>query len=390
MNRPASSPLRDMTERSGAYASLEADLPLETVLLPATLWPTITEAWTSLAAASATPNVFLDPAFALPAAAALAPLEGLCAVCVWQGGRLIAFAPGRRRRAGLVFEGWTHAYAPFGEPLIRTGYEAVAMPAIMAELASTGCIVALWSKLPADGTAVALLGEQETLGHARETVGSTTRAMFAPDDAAHLTGGVTKEARRQARRLADRGTVTTLSTSAGWPASEAITAFIALEQRGWKGERGSALASNPPARAFFEASLTSLVANGQARVDAIGLDGHPLAMTVTLFSGNRAWYWKTAYDEAFGPYSPGVQATLALSAELARMGNIALTDSCALAGHSMIERFWARRATLNDVMIAVVPGAPSPAFSALAAATRLETRLRDVARATLVRLRGRR
>ena len=45
-------------------------------------------------------------------------------------------------------------------------------------------------------------------------------------------------------------------------------------------------------------------------------DGHPVAASITLRSGNAAWFWKIAYDEAFARASPGVQLTLDLTRDL--------------------------------------------------------------------------
>ena len=40
------------------------------------------------------------------------------------------------------------------------------------------------------------------------------------------------------------------------------------------------------------------------------IDDRPIAAAITLFSGDRAWFWKTAYDEEHARCSPGVQLAL--------------------------------------------------------------------------------
>ena len=67
------------------------------------------------------PNVFYDPAFALPAARVFGADVG--AVLVWSktAPRLIGLFPARvERRYGMMgtLTGWTHPYAPFGVPLV--------------------------------------------------------------------------------------------------------------------------------------------------------------------------------------------------------------------------------------------------------------------------------
>ena len=65
-------------------------------------------------------------------------------------------------------------------------------------------------------------------------------------------------------------------------------------------------------------AVTALAAKGDARIDRLIHDGHPVAASITLRSGNAAWFWKIAYDEAFARASPGVQLTLDLTARSAR------------------------------------------------------------------------
>ena len=86
-----------------------------------------------------------------------------------------------------------------------------------------------------------------------------------------------------------------------------------------------------------------------------------------LRAGNRAFYWKTAYDERFAAYSPGVQATLDLSRRLERDPGLSLVDSCAVADHPMIDRAWRDRIELVDLALSLEPGGGA-AFALAAAA----------------------
>ena len=81
-------------------------------------------------------------------------------------------------------------------------------------------------------------------------------------------------------------------------------------------------------------------------------DGRPIAAAITLRSGPHAWFWKIAYDEAFARASPGVQLTLDLTRQMLADQSLAHTDSCATAGHPMIDHLWRERLTLCDLLIA--------------------------------------
>ncbi|WP_163314472.1 GNAT family N-acetyltransferase, partial [Enterobacter hormaechei] len=68
---------------------------------------------------------------------------------------------------------------------------------------------------------------------------------------------------------------------------------------------GSALRASAETCRFFAEAMAGLAAGGQARLDLILLDGQAIAGAVVLSAGERAWYWKTAYAEAFARFSPG-------------------------------------------------------------------------------------
>lgn len=346
--------------------------PLEVAFLPASLWRTIEPAWRDLAGASA-PNAFFAPHLALSAARLIDPAPGLGAFCVWRNEALVAFAPGRMAWGNLVFRGWTHPYAPFGRPLIRRGEEAPALDIIAAEARRMGARALLLPATESEDALTAVAGPNVVM------VDAHARASFELGDLTTLGGAKAKEFRRLARRLAERGTLEERSTARGWNRDEAVAAFLALEAAGWKGEAGTALAAIPDHARFVEEVFAVGAATGEARVDALVLDGRAVAAALTLVAGDRAWYLKTTYDEALSAYSPGVLLTLALSRALAERPGPALIDSCAIAGHAMIERLWSSRLSIADLIIPTSP-ANTRAFAVLATAERLRRRARATAK----------
>jgi CelD/BcsL family acetyltransferase involved in cellulose biosynthesis len=188
------------------------------------------------------------------------------------------------------------------------------------------------------------------------------RALLAPRKREsyldHIAAKKLKELRRQRRRLEDFGAVVHMAAS-GPAAAVALTDFMTLEAAGWKGRAGGAARAHATTESFMREAVTALAAKGDARVDRLIHDGHPVAAAITLRSGNAAWFWKIAYDEAFARASPGVQLTLELTRDLLADASLARTDSCAAAGHPMIDHLWKERLTLTDLLIA--PSAASMA-----------------------------
>ncbi len=186
-----------------------------------------------------------------------------------------------------------------------------------------------------------------------------------------------KEWARQRRRLEELGG---LQSRVGAD-SAAIEAFLTVENSGWKGVRRSALAAHAERAAFARETLARFAARGALEIHALALKDEPIAAAVVLRSTHRAFYWKTAYDERFAAFSPGVQATLDLSRRLERDPDVTLVDSCAVADHPMIERAWRDRIELVDLALSLTPGG-SAAFALATASAhaieRLKRRVRQI------------
>ena len=174
-----------------------------------------------------------------------------------------------------------------------------------------------------------------------------------------------KELRRYVRRLGDIGAL--LFTTATEPpdVARAIGDFFALEAQGWKGEAGTAAVLHGDVHLFMTAAVTGLAAEGKVAINRIFIDGRAIAVTITLRSGDTAWFWKIVYDEKFAQHSPGVVLTFAVTEDLIEDPSLLRTDSCATANHPMIDHIWRERLSLGDRMIAVRPQAPFAAVRRL-------------------------
>jgi len=324
--------------------------------------------WRDLVARALEPNVFYDPAFALPAARVFGVDVG--ALLVWSKTtpRLIGLFPARvERRYGMMgtLTGWTHPYAPFGVPLIDRDEAEAAIAAILDHVEAEQRLpkLLLLPLIARDGLfAAALARVLARRGGASANFGEHARALLAPRKREnyldHIAHKKLKELRRQRRRLEDTGALVHMAAS-GPAAAVALTDFMALEAAGWKGRAGGAARASSTTETFMREAVTALAAKGDARIDRLIHDGHPVAASITLRSGNAAWFWKIAYDEAFARASPGVQLTLDLTRDLLADAALTRTDSCATAGHPMIDHLWKERLTLCDMLIA--PSAASMA-----------------------------
>jgi CelD/BcsL family acetyltransferase involved in cellulose biosynthesis len=340
------------------------------------------DAWRGLVARALEPNVFLEPSFALAAAKHLSGGREVGALLIRDGARLMGLVPGRVEsfaagRPIATFVGWIHPYAPLSTPLLdrETAKEVV------------DCVLQVLPKLPGaprlilypfvneDGAVARLrAGDLARKGISVSRFDPHQRAMLQPAAGSHplasISGGRLKELRRQRRRLGELGVLACRRVAHGPETGAAIEAYLALEARGWKGRTGGAARSHAAICEFLRTAVAALAAEGKAQIDLLDLDSKPVAVAITLFSGGYAWFWKIAYDEDYARFSPGVQLALDLTEELGRNPGISLVDSCAVAGHPMIDHLWGGRLAIADWMMPL-GGAGRPALAAAVAAEKI-------------------
>ena len=129
--------------------------------------------------------------------------------------------------------------------------------------------------------------------------------------------------------------------------------------------------------------MTRLMAEaGKCRVDAAEIDDEPAGMGIVLTTGDRAFFWKTTFDERLATLSPGVQFALDLTEAQRADPAVAVTDSCAIPDHPMIDRLWRDRMEVGDLMIAL-GSAGSPRFERAVRRERYREAFKVKARALL-------
>jgi CelD/BcsL family acetyltransferase involved in cellulose biosynthesis len=165
-----------------------------------------------------------------------------------------------------------------------------------------------------------------------------------------------KELRRQRKRLADAGIVTTVTADTSAEIASALDDFFTLEAGGWKGRARTAARLHPEIMSFMTAAVAALAAEGSAQIVRLCVDSRAVAALVILRSGASAWCWKIAYDESRARFSPGVQVILDATAMLLANTGICCVDSCAIPNHPMINHIWRERLILADRLIGLEPG----------------------------------
>ena len=323
-------------------------------------------AWDGLAACAAEPNPFHESWYLLPALRAFDPEGRITLLRFEAGGELAGLLPIHRparyyRRPIPHLASWVHPNCFLGAPLVARGLEREFWRALLAWAdanAGRGLFLHL-AQVPLEGPLYT--GLQEVLaeqGRLAATVHREDRAMLASNLApeayfeASLSGKKRKELRRQSNRLADLGEVTMARTTGDEHLARWIEDFLALEHSGWKGTQGSALASHRATTALFKEALFGAASQGKLERLTLSLDGEPIAMLVQFLTSPGAYSYKTAFDERYARYSPGV---LVQRENLALLDNpeIDWCDSCAAADHPMIDHIWRERRAIGRLSIAI-------------------------------------
>lgn len=315
--------------------------------------------WAQLCQLTSEPNPFFEPWFLIPSLKALDPSGSVKLVAMRDNGTLRALVP---LQTSASYYGhpiphwriWLHDNAFCGLPVVQRGYENAFWTSLLswADTSSQTRLFLHLTQMPERSaiftSLLTLLPQSHRKG---AVVEREERAMLQSDLGSEayfetsMSGKKRKELRRQHNRLAEHGDLvferlTDATDISGW-----IDRFLALEAAGWKGRERSALASHAATEQMFRGTI-----EGAARADmlerlALHLDGNPIAMLANFRTPPAAFSFKTAFDETFARFSPGVllqRENLALLDDPA----IGWTDSCAAQDHPMIERIWREKRSI--------------------------------------------
>lgn len=328
--------------------------------------PAFIAQWQALAARAAQANPFFEPWFLLPSLAQWGKADRAITKACFTVGKLAGLLPIVRSAeyyGHLVTHatGWLHANAFCGTPLIACGHEDEFWRTMLAHFdrSARRALFLHLPLLPASGpVAQALARVLRQDGRAHYIAAQQARALLTGGSsaAAYLAAAMTqkkrKELRRQQARLAEQGCLSFERIEGDQGLGPWVDEVLSLEAAGWKGAAGSALASAPDTRRFFAEALAGLLPQASSIGWPLRLDGRAIAMLVNFLTPPGAYSFKTAFDEAFARFSPGLLLQLENLALLERPG-IAWADSCAAEGHPMIERLWRERRTVVSQNIAI-------------------------------------
>ena len=352
--------IKETAERRQArrvpLSAVPASSPAKAVLRPAAeAVEALAGEWSRLAESASEPNAFAEHWFVAAALRTLPHDRKIQLIEARRGAKLIGLLPfeivrGYARLPVLVIQNWCHDQAFLGTPLVAAGEEQAFWTAAIDALNAADLpanLVHLW-RMNEGGPVERALGAPAV--HRR--IRAFLQSDLAP--AAYYEQAVRqkkrKELRRLRNRLADLGKVETRILDDPAQLDAWCDSFLALEKAGWKGREGTAMACDPQSEAFFRRILASAWDEGKLQFRRLDVEGRPVAMLVNFLCPPGSFSFKTAFDEGFAHFSPGVLLQIDNLENLDRP-DIAWMDSCAAQDHPMIDSLWTERRSIVRVTV---------------------------------------
>jgi CelD/BcsL family acetyltransferase involved in cellulose biosynthesis len=311
----------------------------------------------------ASSNVFMNPA-ALRAASEtnFADIRMLLAWEQAEGGRKLVglWALQLRKLAPfwpVVLEALPFNYSFLSSPVIDPAFVDDVISAFFAAIENSGLpnilslpsLDAEYPSYPAMMKVLAARGVEPLM------LSETGRPYVSREFGVKRSGSTRKKLRQDWNRLSALGLVDVENDRTPAGARRAFETFLVLEKASWKGARGTALLSDSADAAFVRRLLSELAMRHDASVALLRVNGEAIAAQVLMYCGKTAYTWKTAFDAAYGKYSPGALLIDKITEELLAGPDILGINSCA-AEASFMGQLWAGRRAMVDMLLDIGPG----------------------------------
>ena len=328
--------------------------------------------WNDLAIGTSNPNPFFESWCLLPALRHL-DSEGVQVLVVWEEQTrrtMLGLVPivVERKYRGLPIKRtgiWRHDYCFLCTPLIAKGRSTDVLQCMLScinQQKGFSSFVSMYWLTGESEIIPTVAGQSIPSAESIENPRKISRAMvtsvgdydevFLPT----LNKKKRKELRRNKNRLSELGDLKTLlidESSSELDTKNAVQEFFDLENRGWKQDKGTAIACDIEHQRYFETCLLKGIANGGAQIVTMTLDAETIASVIVFRSMARAHAYtvKIASNNEYQQYSLGSLLILETTQLAFDNAEILQIDSCAATEHPMINRIWRERKDIVNIDI---------------------------------------
>ena len=259
-------------------------------------------------------------------------------------------------------EVWKHEHCFDATPLLLNKFPTEAWQLICNKLASDGYSLLSLDTVSAESSFEQVLRQtQSNLNFHRFQRDHYERAGFIPSASADeystnfVSKSIRKNVKRLMRKLEELGDVRWECSHQQSDYDFLAAEFLRIESSGWKGREGTALASSDETKSFYLDLIRRSASANKARFLTLYLNDQPIAMLSDIQSGLTVYSYKTAFDDAFSQYSPGLQVEVK-NIELLHRDGIEFGDSCTNPDNTTVNRIWGQKVKFQNVVFSLTPG----------------------------------
>jgi Acetyltransferase (GNAT) domain len=349
---------------------------LTTSVLTREQLPKLLHEWQALSSRSADDNVYYSPNYALALLDTIDRDKKVEFITAWSGGRLVALWPFTRSRAlwpgfGTAGIAWQTPYTFSCMPLLDRNYAEDAVLAILDAMPGFGLSTGFIPTINLKGQVFTVLTTVlDELALPWQTAGQFERAAlthglsFEEHCTKHIGSKRRRDLARNRRKLSEQGKLIHSSHTAGAELEKAVAAFLEIESKGWKGERGTALASSPDSLQFAKSAFMGSTPDWTCRADVLSLEDKPIAVGLMVRAGRTGFTVKCTYDEDYRKFGAGLLLEEDFIRSFLTEKFADKIDSATNGGH-VIDGLWPEKIEVGDLIFSASPRIGSGAFSML-------------------------
>ncbi len=320
--------------------------------------------WSDLSAAASEQNIFTYPWFVIPSLPLLAKLKPKL-LAIRAEGVLIGLVTLRADAgyAKLPVPFWRTAmhYEQFlGTPLVRAGYENKFVAGLCEWLdrAPLGCCFLNLAMMSADSKVAEAIADHcrrdarqflETNRFQRAAIVPARSHGVEPEQL--LSPSRRKSLRKAMRNLSKQGAVTVERLCEESDLEPWLAQFFAMENTGWKHGNGSSILSCANETALYKQIVHTAFHQKNILFSRLCLDGKPIAYTLDIASGPQGYCLKSAIDQDFRKFAPGVLMEFETLKYYLGQERYAHLDSCTSPNNTMLNELWPDRKPVTDLVI---------------------------------------
>lgn len=321
--------------------------------------------WERLSRNSVEENPFYSPVFMRAVLENIEKNSDIKALAVYRDANLVGFLPfiidtWHWLGAAAVNRAWITPYSTLTIPLIdcHCPREVVEALVMAMEEHSAGGSFWLFDNFNLEGPVAVLLEEilrDKNLASKIFDEFDRPSLLQGTTFDQHMLAQMSKKRRsslkRNRKRLREKGRVEMRVFTSGPELETAVEDFLKIEAAGWKGQRGTALASSDSTAEFARQVFGDADGKSITRAEVLYLDEHPIAVSLSISVGKIAFTLKCTYDEAYRSYGPGLLLEQDIIEDFLNTHWAERLDSAITASGHVLEGMWKDSIRVGDLLL---------------------------------------